>query len=109
DAPLDQGSGKSLQVNANTSFTNLTLGTFRDQDSLNTLPSDYKGTISWGDGKTSAVKFVFNGSTFNVGSFWKVQGSHKYSSKKTYTVKITLFDTASPGAKLTITSTIKVV
>lgn len=34
---------------------------------------------------------------------------HKYTSKKTYTVKITLFDTATPGAKLTITSMIKVV
>jgi hypothetical protein len=76
---------------------------------LNTNPGDYSGKIDWGDGsaKTNA-KFVFNGSTLDVGSFWKVQGSHKYSAKKTYTVKITLFDTANPNAKLTITATIKV-
>jgi CSLREA domain-containing protein len=107
ESPLDQGTGKSLTVSANATFTNLTIATFRDQDSLNTLPGDYSGTINWGDGKTSSVKFAFNGSTFNVGSFWKVQGSHKYTSKKTFTVKITLLDTANPGAKLNITSTIK--
>jgi uncharacterized repeat protein (TIGR01451 family) len=109
ESPLDQAKGLALTKSKGVAFTNLTLGSFRDQDSLNTNPGDYSGKIDWGDGsaKTNA-KFVFNGSTLDVGSFWKVQGSHKYSAKKTYTVKITLFDTANPNAKLTITATIKV-
>ena len=97
-------------MSVNTTFTNLTLGAFRDQDSLNTEAADYAGTISWGDGSAaSAAKFVFNGSTPNVGSFWKVQGSHKYKVKKTYMVKITLHDQGNPALTLVITATIKVV
>jgi hypothetical protein len=104
DAPLDSAAGLTLNKSKNVTFTNLTLGSFRDQDSLNTLASDYTGTISWGDGSAkTAAKFVFNGSTFNVGSFWKVQGTHKYTKAGTFTVTITLKDGA---AALVITAKI---
>ncbi len=93
----------------NTPFTNLILGSFRDQDSLNTIAVDYTGMITWGDGKTSAASFMLTGSTFNVGSFWKVRGSHTYSKSGLYTVKISLHDNGNPLANLTITTTIHVV
>jgi hypothetical protein len=110
DSPLDQPSNLTLTQSANVSFTNKTVGTFRDQDSLNTSPSDYVGTIDWGDGKSSSAKFVFDHATFNVGSYWAVQGSHRYTTKKIYAVKITLHDTGSSASSaLIITATIKVV
>lgn len=109
DAPLDTPMGLTITQSAKVSFTNLTLGSFRDQDSLNMNAGDYTGTINWGDGTKTSAQFVFTGSTFNVGSFWSVQGSHKYKSKKTYTVKITLHDNASPGVNLVIKAHIKVV
>jgi hypothetical protein len=109
DSPLDQAAGVSFTVSKNSTFSNKTLGTFRDQDALNKIAGDYAGTIDWGDGKTSAAAFVFNGATSNVGSFWKVTGGHKYTTAKTFTVKITIDDSGSPGKKITITSTIKVV
>jgi hypothetical protein len=108
DSPLDQAAGKALTASKNVTFTNKALGTFRDQDALNTIAGDYAGTIDWGDGKTSAAAFVFTSATANVGSFWKVTGTHKYTTAKTFTVKITLHDTGSPGKNITITSTIKV-
>src|SRR6185437_2942754 len=104
-SPLDSGIGLSLTRSG--AFTNLTIAHFRDQDPLNTNAGDYAGTIDWGDGTKSAAKFVFTGSTFNVGSFWNVQGSHKYTTKKTFTVKITLNDTGSPTVNLLITAFIK--
>jgi hypothetical protein len=110
DAPLDQAKGLTITQSANVNFTNKTLGSFRDQDALNTAAGDYTGTIDWGDraAKTSA-KFVFTGATANSSSFWNVQGSHKYTTTKTYTVKITLHDDGNPGVNLVITAFIKVV
>ncbi len=109
DAPLDQAVGLTVSKSVNVAFSNVTLGSFRDQDSLNTAASDYVGTIDWGDGTAkTAAKFVFNGSTLDVGSFWKVQGSHKYTTKKTFTVKITVHDNASPSVNLVITAMVKV-
>jgi hypothetical protein len=108
DAPLDHAAGVSFSVSKNSTFSNKTLGTFRDQDALNKIAGDYEGTIDWGDGAKSAASFVFTSATSNVGSFWKVTGSHKYTTAKTFTVKITLDDTGSPSKKITITSTIKV-
>jgi PKD repeat protein len=105
DSPLDSAAGLTLNKSKNVAFTKSTLGTFRDQDSLNTNPGDYKGPIDWGDGSAkSAANFVFNGATFNVGSKWKVQGSHKYTNKGTFTVRITVSD--SGGKPLTITAKI---
>lgn len=103
DSPLDHASGQTLTVKANTAFSGKVLGSFRDQDALNTVAADYIGTINWGDGTTSAASFLFTGATANSGSFWNVLGSHKYTAKKTYTVTISLRDGAS-ATFLTITS-----
>lgn len=107
ESPLDSAVGLTLNKSKNVAFTNSTLGTFRDQDSLNTKPADYHGTINWGDGSAkTAATFVFNGSTFNVGSFWKVQGSHKYTKAGTFTVTISVIDAGTP---LLIIAKIKVI
>ncbi|HEX4794584.1 MAG TPA: hypothetical protein VH370_12365 [Humisphaera sp.] len=107
ESPLDSAHGLTLNKTKNIAFTNSSLGTFRDQDSLNTLPGTYHGTIAWGDGSAkSAASFVFTGATFNVGSFWTVRGSHKYTKTGTFTVTITLLDGAVPltiFAKITVT------
>jgi hypothetical protein len=109
DSPLDSIVGKTITLPVNTTGSNLLLGSFRDQDSLNTDGGDYVGTISWGDGTKSSAGFAFSGSTFNVGSFWQVKGSHKYSTKKTYAVTISLEDTGNPSVLYKMTTTIKVV
>ncbi|HET6248072.1 MAG TPA: LEPR-XLL domain-containing protein [Tepidisphaeraceae bacterium] len=109
DAPLDTPAGLTLSKSANVAFTNLVLGSFRDQDATNTTPTDYTGTITWGDGTTSAASFVFKSATANIGSFWSVTGSHKYTTKKTFAVKIVLHDNASPTKTITINTTIKAV
>src|SRR6185437_11010904 len=105
DAILDQPVGLKLTESVNTTLTNLALGSFRDPDSTNTKAANYTGTIDWGDGTAkSAAKFVFTDSKQDVGSNWQVQGTHKYTSKKTFTVKITLHDNDSPGVSLVITT-----
>ena len=106
ESPLDQGVGvTNLHATKNVN-TSLTLGSFRDQDSLNTHPGDFTGTIFWGDGSaTSAASFAAAGSTFNVGSFWKVHGSHKYTKTGTFTIRIVVKHFSQ---SVTITSTIKV-
>jgi len=107
DAILDKPVGLSLSKPANSTFTNLTLGSFRDQDSTNTNHAIYTGTIDWGDGTAkTAAKFVFTGSTLDAGSNWQVQGTHKYTSKKKFTVKITLHDNDAPASSIVITTTI---
>ena len=95
--------GMTFTVAANNFYSNLTLGTFRDQDATNTDGRVYSGTIQWGDGSTSAARFTFNGATPDAGKFWLVKGDHLYAKKKTYTVTIALDDTASPAVKYTIT------
>ena len=92
EAPLDTPSGLTLNKARNVTFTNLALGTFRDQDALNTLPGDYVVTINWGDGSAATTgKAVFLSATPNVGSYWSVQGTHKYTAAKSYTVKIYVY------------------
>ncbi len=108
DAILDTPVGLSLSKPVNTPLTNLVVGSFRDQDSLSTNPANYSGTIDWGDGVTSAAKFVFSSAKQDAGSIWQVQGTHKYTARKAYTVKITLHDNDSPTKNLIIMTTIKV-
>ena len=96
DSPLDKGPPSPRFLDKDSTFSNKTLGTFRDQDALNKLAGDYEGTIDWGDGSKSAASFIFTGAVANTGSFWKVTGSHKYALAKTFTVKITIDDTGSP-------------
>ena len=97
DAPLELPTGKTLSVAHNTRF-NKVIGSFRDDDATNTSAGNYVGTINWGDGTvTSAATFVRTGSTGNLGSYWNVIGTHKYATKKTYTVTFNIYDIHSPG------------
>jgi hypothetical protein len=106
DSPLDTPVGLTLSVQNNVTFTDLKLGSFRDQDSLNTLGSDYNGTIDWGDGSArTTARVISNGSTFNVGSFWNVLGTHKYAKAGHFNVTINLKDGNSP---LVIAALVKV-
>jgi len=71
---------------------------------------DAAGVSDWGDGTAkTAARFVLTGSKQDAGSNWQVQGTHKYTSKKTFTVKITLHDNDSPGVSLLITTSMKIV
>ncbi len=108
DSVIDTPAAVAGTATHNVAFSNKILGSFRDQDSLNTISSDYIGTITWGDGSTSAASFVRTGGTFNVGTYWNIVGSHTYAAAKTYTVTISFYDNGSPALKLTITTTIKV-
>jgi hypothetical protein len=111
-APLQQlaGSapaGRPLTVKHGKTFTNLVIGSFRDDNATNTSAAEYVGTIDWGDGSsTSAARFVFTGATPNVGSNWKVKGTHKYASANAYTVTISIHQADNPGNVLLLTTTI---
>ena len=75
DAPIDEvtnytATGQSVNI----SFTNKNIAAFRDQDSLNTSPAKYAGTINWGDGTTSAASFALDHLTFNDGGYWMGTG-----------------------------------
>ena len=110
DSPTDSPAGIStLTAKHGVTFTNMILGSFRDQDALNRTAGDYSGTITWGDGTTSSPGFTFVSATSNVGSFWHVIGSHKYAAAKTYTITISLHDTGNIDNYITIKSTIKVI
>lgn len=108
DSPLDTGAGLTLTGKVNTTYTNLLLGSFRDQDSSNTNGYVYVSTINWGDGTaTSTGKQVFKSSTYNVGSYWSLEGTHEYTKKGTYTISVSVYDTGNP-AKTPVTFTTKI-
>ncbi|MGD0461178.1 MAG: LEPR-XLL domain-containing protein [Tepidisphaeraceae bacterium] len=108
DAPLELPTGKSLTVAHGSTFTNLLIGSFRDDDATNTSAAEYVGTINWGDGSsTSLAKFILTGATANLGSYWNVEGTHKYATAKTYTVTISIHDVDSSVNVILITTTIK--
>ncbi|HET6251089.1 MAG TPA: hypothetical protein VFE47_25605 [Tepidisphaeraceae bacterium] len=96
-SPLDEVAAvANFSVAVNKTFTSHELGTFRDQNAYED-PGDYVGKISWGDGTTSSASFKFTGSTTNVGSYWQILGTHKYTAKKTYKVTVTFYDGANVG------------
>ena len=107
-SPLDQLASVTTlrEPLGEATFTNVKLGTFRDQNSLERDPATFTGTINWGDGHTTTPTFVYTGSTFNVGSYWKIEGSHKYTAKGTYTVTITFHDQGGPFVNSVIKTTI---
>jgi hypothetical protein len=108
-SPLDQATGvKISEPLGEANLVNVVLGNFRDQSSLERDPATFTGTINWGDGHTSTATFVYKSATFNVGSYWKIEGSHKYTAKKNYTVTITFKDLGGPNTNSVITSTISI-
>ncbi|HET6246254.1 MAG TPA: hypothetical protein VFE47_01020 [Tepidisphaeraceae bacterium] len=109
DAPLVNGHGTNFSVAHNTTFTNHFLGSFTDEDATNTpAQNDYVGTINWGDGTpTTHATFTKTGATTNVGSFWNVYGTHKYTTAGAKHVTITVVD-GGGGTPVTFTLTITV-
>ena len=109
DSPLVGATGANFSVKKNVAFTSHLLGSFTDQDALNTITADYQNsTINWGDNTAvSKASFVRTGSNAAVGSFWNVFGSHKYTTTGTKHVTILLKDGPS-GSTLTLNLTITV-
>ena len=106
---LDQTAGVSLATSIDkANFTNAVLGTFPRSGRNGKDPTTYTGTINWGDGHTTPATFVHVSSKYNVGSYWKIEGSHKYTAKKKFTVTITFKDLGGPSVNSVITSFITV-
>ncbi len=95
ESPLDTPSNLALTAKSGVAFTNVALGTFRDQDAVNINAGDYNATIDWNDGTKSSATFAFKSAITNNGSFWTLKGSHKYTTRKAYTVTITVTDNSS--------------
>lgn len=77
-----------------------TVATVTDADPKGAL-GDYKATIVWGDGTTTAGTV-----TTLAGGGFAITGSHTYAATGTDTVKVTIAD--SGGSKVTADSTAKV-
>jgi len=107
DAPLDLLTPLSPTAAVNQS-TNFPLATFRDQNSGASSPSQYAGTIDWGDGTSSVLTFAFESSTPNVGSFFQISASHTYTTHKSFKATIKFHDLDSPTKTYTLTELIAV-
>ncbi len=105
DAPLVNATGRSLSAKKNVAFSSV-LGSFTDQDTLQTLGSDYKGTISWGDSSSTTLagsSFVKTGGN-STGTFWNILGGHTYHATGKFTITITFHD--SGGAVSSVIKTV---
>ena len=87
DAPLIAGSPLRLAAKVNQSFSGI-VGSFTDTDARNSTAPHYTATINWGDGTSSAARFVFDASTHK----WNVIASHRYSRKGTFAIRINVKD-----------------
>jgi hypothetical protein len=112
DAPLVSAVGINFSVKKGVAFnSSKVLGTFTDEDALNTIPNDYVNTsmVTWGDGTTTKLgvtSFHRTGSSASVGSFWQVLAGHTYTSTGVKTVTILVKDNG--GATVTFTLKITV-
>ena len=106
DSALDHLTGTAATATAGVGFSGLYLGAFRDLDALNRDGRDYSALVDWGDGAKSTAAAEFVTATPEVGSHWGILGSHLYSAKGKYTVKIKLNDVGSPLDVYTVTSQI---
>ena len=88
------GVSKTFNAKKNVTFNGV-VGSFIDDDKLNTKASDYKGTIDWGDGTKSSATFVFNNATKR----WDIFGNHKYTKKGDFTVKLAIDDLGGSSVK----------
>jgi hypothetical protein len=98
DAAL-KGTGKTLTTTAGTPFNGV-VASFTDRDPNGTV-TDYKATINWGDGTSSAGTTSAN----SQGGF-DVSGNHTYTVAKPYNVTVTITD--SGGSSVTANSTLTV-
>jgi uncharacterized protein (TIGR03118 family) len=91
-------SGATVTATAGSTFTGAVAG-FTDSNTA-ALANDFRATISWGDGSTSALGTV----TGSNGAF-TVTGQHMYSSAATDTVKVTISDINLSSVSASATST----
>ena len=104
--PISSPTSKSSTAHVNV-LTAFVLGTFKDQNAVNTSASVYTGTVTWGDGTSASATFV-RLSTSSSGSIWQVRASHKFTSKKAFKPVVKIHDVANPSQVLTINDTITV-
>lgn len=84
--------------------TNTTIATFTDSNASATA-GDFTATINWGDGSS-----VTTGSVSGSNGTFTVAAGHTYADDGNYSIKVTLFETATGTApSLTIDSTASVV
>jgi hypothetical protein len=76
------------------------LATFTDGDPWG-VKGDYKATINWGDGTSSAGTLKEN-----VFGAWNVSGTHTYNVEKGYKVSVTITDKG--GASTTVSDTVTI-
>jgi phospholipase C len=97
DASL-QGVATTFSPSAGGAFDGV-VASFRDPGSEGTA-SDYRATIAWGDGTTSA------GAVFGSGASFQVAGVKTYAAVGSYTITVTVQDEG--GAAATIASAVSV-
>jgi hypothetical protein len=98
DAPLT-GTPITIQATHGTAFSGA-VASFTDANP-NAKASDYKVTITWGDGQTSAGTVVANG----TGGF-NVIGTNNYATSGTLPLTVTIQDPG--GSSVTVNSTAQV-
>jgi hypothetical protein len=85
DAPI-VGNRTTFAASTAKTFSG-TIATLTDDDSAETDPATYTGTINWGDGTTSAATFT----EVSPGDF-DVLGTHRYAHSGKFIVRIALAD-----------------
>jgi hypothetical protein len=94
DAALTAGSAVTITATSGTAFSG-SVGTFTDADTA-APAGDFSGTITWGDGSTSAATIT---ATSTAGQFG-VTGSHTYAAAGTFTISVAIRDVGGSTATL---------
>ena len=84
----------TITVAHGTPLTSAAITQFRDDNTLASSPGAYAISIAWGDSATSSAAAQYVKTQSGVGVYWNVIGSHTYAAKGTYTVTITVSETA---------------
>ncbi|OYV91579.1 MAG: hypothetical protein B7Z73_05405, partial [Planctomycetia bacterium 21-64-5] len=85
EADVLHATGVTVNGTQATAFSG-TVATFTDTGYPGNLASDFTATIDWGDGTTTSGPVALSGGTYTV------EGSHTYSDKGTFTVRVTVDD-----------------
>jgi hypothetical protein len=101
DADVLTGHGLRLRAHVGQTLNDVVVATFKDSYTSNTA-SDFKATINWGDGITTAGVVTDNAGAITI------SGTHTYKKSGHEKVVVTLTDDAPGTATATATSTINV-